>query len=158
MEKVNEYPLAAIIKLNPITFVFIRPGGGAKSCRLISLRWNSLFCLGVETVGCVLFACNAFLKQCELLNSCASNHFGLRLETWEIQFVMAYCAVLLAHPETRMATLVSAVSWLRVDFTHRSLTITEGFFLPGKCCKYSPDSILLVPLSLHCQSRLQILV
>lgn len=60
---------------------------------------------------------------------------------------MADCAVLLAHPETRMATLVSAVGWLSVDFTHRSLTITEGFFLPGKCCKYSPDSILLVPLS-----------
>lgn len=93
----------------------------------------------------------------KLFNFCASNHFGLRLETGEIQFVMADCAVLLAHPEMRMGTLVSAVGLLCVDFTHKSLTITEGFFLPGKCCKYSPDSILLVPLSLRCQSHLQIL-
>lgn len=88
-----------------------------------------------------------FFSHSKLFNFCASNHFGLRLETGETQFVMADCAVLLAHAETWMGTLVSAVGWLCVDFTHRSLTITEGFFLPGKCCKYSPDSILLVPLS-----------
>lgn len=62
------------------------------------------------------------------LFSCASNHFGRRLETGEIHFVMADCVILLAHPETQMATLVSAVGWLSVDFTHRSLTITEGCF------------------------------
>lgn len=111
-------------------------------CLLVMLFLNSAFFFFL-----LVFFHFFFFSPSELFNSCASNHFGLRLETGEIQFVMADCAVLLAHPETRMATLVSAVGWLSVDFTHRSLTISEGFFLPGKCCKYSPDSILLVP---HC--------
>lgn len=85
-----------------------------------------MFCL---SAGNVLFAyyvaIYSSLKQCRFS---LLVFFGLCLQTGEIKFVMADCAVLLAHPETRMASLVSADGWLSVDFTHRSLTITE------ECC------------------------
>lgn len=151
--KVDKSPLAAMIKLNPITFVFTRRGGGTKGCRhvllcrnamsfyysLLSQCWQSFF---LVVKFSFLFLTHLFFTQCSLkkkdffllffchsrLFSCASNHFGRRLESGEIPFVMADCVILLAHPETQMATLVSAVSWLSVDFTHRSLTITERCF------------------------------
>lgn len=68
-------------------------------CLLVMLFLNSA-CFFLDLFSFISF----FFSPSELFNPCASNHFGLRLETGEIQFVMADCAVLLAHPETRMAT------------------------------------------------------